>query len=266
MSEGGNQATNSNRPGASGSNNSSNNRNRYRRKFCYSSNKGSTSNTFKGKVVDMNGNVFQLATERKKKDQFDDTLEALKIYASTKFSEDIAHLDPLLRKLRKPIIKEPIKPEPSKLKNEDGTITVVPIDSIDADIYKERMKKYDKKVERLQGTLRALYNVVWGQTSDLLRNQLQELTTFDTIEDEADVIELLKEIKKNCHEIENKVYDSIDEVQRQFFAYRQAPEETNAAHLKRFKTYVEILDHYGVTMFEDGLLIKHEKEKDSKTQ
>jgi len=33
----------------------------------------------------MNGNVFQLATERKKKDQFDNTLEALEIYASTKF-------------------------------------------------------------------------------------------------------------------------------------------------------------------------------------
>ena len=92
--------------------------------------KGSTSNTFK------NSNVFQLATERKKKDQFDDTLEALKIYVSTKFSEDIVHLDPLFQKLRKPNIKEPIKPESSKVKNEDGTITVVPVDSIDADIYK----------------------------------------------------------------------------------------------------------------------------------
>jgi len=29
---------------------------------------------------------------------------------------------------------------------------------------------------------------------------------------------------------------------------------------------MEILDHYGVTMFEDELLIKHEKEKDSKTK
>ena len=56
----------------------------------------------------MNSNVFQLATERKKKDQFNDTLEALKIYVSTKFSEDIAHLDPLFQKLRKPIIKGPI--------------------------------------------------------------------------------------------------------------------------------------------------------------
>ena len=55
-----------------------------------------------------------------------------------------------------------------------------------------------------EGTLRALYNVAWGQTSDLLRNQLQELTKFETIEDKADVTALLKEIKKSCHEIENR--------------------------------------------------------------
>ena len=48
----------------------------------------------------MSGNVFQLATERKKKDQFDDTMEALKIHASTKFANDIAYLDPLFRKLK----------------------------------------------------------------------------------------------------------------------------------------------------------------------
>lgn len=120
------------------------------------------------------------------------------------------------------MIKEPVKPEPVKVKNDDGTITLVPVDAIDADIYKERVKKYDKKAERFEGTLRALYNVVWGQTSDLLRNQLQELTDFEKIEDAADVTNLLQEIKKSCHEIENKVnlYDSIDEVQIQFFAYR----------------------------------------------
>ena len=217
-------------------------------------------------MTEMNGNVFQLATERKKKDQFDDTLEALKIYASTKFADDIAHLDPLFRKLKRPTIAKPDKPAPTEIKNEDGTITVVPVDTMDADIYKERMKKYDKKLERFDGTLRALYNVVWGQTSDLLRNQLQEHAKFEAIEDDADVTSLLKEIKKACHEIENKVnlYDSIDEVQRQFFAYRQQPEESNAAHLKRFKNYVEVLDHYGVTMFEDDLLVQHEREKDIK--
>jgi len=61
------------------------------------------------------------------------------------------------------------------------------------------------------------------------------------------------------------LYDSIDEVQRQFFAYRQQPKEDNAAHLKRFKNYVEVLDRYGLTMFEDELLVRHETEKDIKS-
>jgi len=41
------------------------------------------------------------ATERKKKDQFGGTLESLKKYASSRFSHDIANLDPLFKELRK---------------------------------------------------------------------------------------------------------------------------------------------------------------------
>jgi len=201
MSE--NRSNNPARTGTNGNNSNQASRNRYSCKTRYQSNKGST-NSFRGKVTEMNGNVFQLATERKKKDQFDDTLEALKIYASTKFAEDIAHLDPLFRKLKRPTVAKPVKSEPTSLENEDGTTTVIPVDPMDADIYKEIMKKYDKKVERFEGTLRALYNVFWGQTNNLKRNQLQELTKFETIKDKADVTALLKEIKKSCHEIEKR--------------------------------------------------------------
>jgi len=142
MSE--NRSNNPVRTGTNGNNRNQTSWNRYRRKTIYQSNRGPT-NSFRGKVTEMNGNVFQLATERKKKDQFDDTLEVLKIYASTKFAEDIAHLDPLFRKLKRPTVAKPVKPEPTSFKNEDGRTTVIPVDSMDADIYKERMKKYDKK-------------------------------------------------------------------------------------------------------------------------
>ena len=166
--------------------------------------------------MEMNGNVFQLAIERKKKDQFDNTTEALKICASMKFADDIAYLDPLFCKLKRPTITKPNKPATISIKNEDGATTIIPVDTMDTDICKDRMKKYDKKLERFEGTLRALYNAVWGQTSDLLRNQLQKLTKFEIIEDNAGVTSLLKEIKKACHEIENKVNlcNSINEVQR----------------------------------------------------
>jgi len=116
----------------------------------YQSTRGSSTPNFKGKVSEMNGNVFQLATERKKRDQFEDTLEALKIYASTKFSDDITYLDPLFRRLKEPMVNVPVKPGPVTIQNDDGTITVQNPDSVDLDIYKERMKKYDKKFERLQ--------------------------------------------------------------------------------------------------------------------
>jgi len=118
MSEAGNNVPNSTKSGATGTNNnpsSRNNRSR-RDRYRYNSNRGTSTSAFKGNVAEMNGNVFQLATERKTKDQFNDTLEALNIYPSAKFSEDIAHLDPLFQKLKKPTIKKTIKPEPTKVK------------------------------------------------------------------------------------------------------------------------------------------------------
>ena len=45
-----------------------------RRKLRYQGSRNTP--VFKGKVADMEGNVFHLANERKKKDQFDDTLKA----------------------------------------------------------------------------------------------------------------------------------------------------------------------------------------------
>jgi len=148
------------------------------RRFKFRGSKGVSSTAFKGMVSEMNGQVFQFRTERKRKDQFYNTLESLKIYASVKFSEDIAYLDPLFRRLRKPSITPPNKSEATVIEDEDDEETVIPIDKLDVEVYKERMKRYDKKVERLESTLRALYNVVWAQRSDLLRNQLKGTPRF----------------------------------------------------------------------------------------
>ena len=45
--------------------------------------------TFKGETAKMNGHVFQLHAERKNKAEFADTMEALRIYASTAYTSDI---------------------------------------------------------------------------------------------------------------------------------------------------------------------------------
>jgi len=229
---------------------------------------GRNSNTvFKGKVIDMNSNVFQLPSERKKKSQFDDTLEALKIYASKEHSKDIAYLETLFSDLELPVIPKPVKPEVLIQVDEQGNQFSTSPDQVDLDLYDKALDKYDPKCERLNATLRALFNVVWAQTSDLLRNEIQEFEDFDNkVRKTGDVAMLLKLIKDATHDIGQKVnkYDKVDEIQRQFFTYRQMPEDDNATHLKKFKDFVEVLDNHKIDMFYDKMLIEHEKKEDSK--
>ena len=50
-----------------------------------------TTTVFKGESKEMNGNVFQTHAERDKPGQFQDTLTALKLLASTEFKKDLIH-------------------------------------------------------------------------------------------------------------------------------------------------------------------------------
>ena len=78
-------------------------------------------NLFKGETIGMNDNVFQIHSEQKKKGQFQETMDALKVYASTTYKKDINFLTPLFLNLVEPTVKEPTEPVPTTLKETDGT-------------------------------------------------------------------------------------------------------------------------------------------------
>ena len=223
--------------------------------------------SFIGTSTNMNGHVFQLQSEGPKKGQFKDTIDALKVLSSTEFKKDIAYLEPIFKKLEKPFVPRPIKPSPTIVKDQTtGTETKIPPDEVEVDIYRERIRSYIVTEGRLQNTTRALYNIVWGQCSRLLQNKLKAKKDFNTVDDNGDVVNLLKEIRKISHQAEDSVcvYDALDEVLRRFYTYTQLPEEDNATHLTKFREYVDVLEHFEVNMFKDPCLIEYEKELDKK--
>ena len=59
----------------------------------------------------MNGHVFQIHAERNNKSQFEDTMESLRIYASSAFKNDIEYLTPLFTDLKEPQVTEPEDPK-----------------------------------------------------------------------------------------------------------------------------------------------------------
>ena len=59
---------------------------------------------FTGKTREMNGQVFQLQLEQKKKGQFQETLNQLQIYSSSNYKKDIKHLKILFTEFQRPVI------------------------------------------------------------------------------------------------------------------------------------------------------------------
>ena len=81
---------------------------------------------FHGDTRNLNGHVFQIHSEQRKRNQFNDTMDALKLFASQKYVKHINYLMPLFVA---PSIPRPVQPA-SKAKNEvtlqDGTKMEIP--------------------------------------------------------------------------------------------------------------------------------------------
>lgn len=164
-----------------------------------------STNTFKGNATGMNGNVFQLHSERRKKGQLQETLDALKTLASTEFKQEIRYLEPFFQELTSPRVPLPIKPEPEEFPDpKDATKTIMAINPVKQDIYKEEIKAFVIKEKRLKQAKSALVNIVLGQCSKPMKNKLKGLAGYDEMEQEGNIANLLKSIRDLSNKIEEK--------------------------------------------------------------
>ena len=205
----------------------------------------------------MNGNVFQLHSERNKKGQFRDSLEALKTLSATEFKQEVRFLEPLFRALEDPVVPLPVKPDQKVYPDSSDSSKV---DPVRLDIYKAEITEYVKKEERLKQTKSALVNIVIAQCSKPMRNKLKGIKNYDSMERQGDIAGLLKAIRDLTNQIEENVsqYETMDELHRQFFLYHQNYGEDNSTHLTKFKELVEVLEHNGSSIFKDQGLVQQE--------
>ena len=214
------------------SNHRNNNQGQYRRK-----NNGrqhvrhNTQNTFKGDTPGMGSNVFQIHSEQKTRGQFQDTLEALKVYSSTTFRKEITSLTRLFTELKAPELDIPKEPVGTKIKNESGKY-IIEISRFDETVYNEEVKQWIKDNKILKATIQSLYNIVWGQCSRLMKNKLKTVKDFQNMENSGNVTTLLKEIRAISHQLEasTSIYDYLHEAKRKFYLYKQNDEDSNAKH------------------------------------
>ena len=118
--------------------------------------------TFKGATPELNGNVFQTKAEQRKKNQYQSTIDALKIYSSVTHKKEAKLLTPLWRDLKQPKVPLPKEPkEESKeetYETEEGgqTITkkrniVIPVTKVEQAIFDEKNQKLGKRRNEPRG-------------------------------------------------------------------------------------------------------------------
>ena len=200
----------------------------------------------------MNGQVFQLQAEQKKKGQFQETLDQLHIYSSSVHKKDRKHLKVLFTELEQPTIVKPEmqeKPTPSEQA-----------------IFAEKARQYIKEVSSLETALASLYNVVWGQCCKLLQNKLNSSTKYTEFDKNSDVATLLREKKILSNKLEENtsIYDALHESKIKFYRYQQADDETFADRMRNFKDLASSVEYHGGDIFFDKDMMKHKVKEDVK--
>ena len=221
---------------------------RVRQKWNPKSNK----NTFNGKTREMNGNVFQLQVEQKRKGQYQETLDQLQVYAVNMYRKDIKVLKVLFTDLKKPT-----KLMPLPVKNPS---------TVEDILFKEEVKQYTKDKRSLESTLVSLYNVVWGQCSKLLQNKLKANPKYDDFNNSSDVVMLLKEIKLLSNKIEENAssYDALHEAKTKLYRYQQGDNDSLADHMRNFKDLCNSVEYHGGDTFFDETMKENEIRADVK--
>ena len=80
-----------------------------------------------------------------------------------------------------------------------------------------------------------------------MQDKLTMMAAFEDVEVRGDVTRLLKEIRIIMLQIEtnSSVYDALDEAVGVYYKYKQEDGETNAKHLRSFKSIVAAIEHLG---------------------
>ena len=225
----------------------------------------SSTSTFRGEVPEMNGRVFQVHSEQRKKGQFEETLRALELYASKNHKPDTEYLIPLFKRLEEPTVPKPQAAKDLAAQNvkvEEGEEPPARSDW-DELVLKEEAKQYISERKRLRAMVISLYNIVWSQCSRLMQNQIRSYKDFEAVEKGADVTELLKMVKVISHAYESHIlpYDAVSEARRKLINCKQGEQESLAEYLQSFKSLMDVNNHYGSDFLTDNKLVEMEKKK-----
>jgi hypothetical protein len=197
---------------------------------------------FTGDCDDLVDCIFD-CEDSKQSGNFEATIDHLANYVGSKY-EHGGEIRNLIKNLTAIVIPQP------------ADLPLVPAPTATQQkIWELKITAYVKKEAKIEDNVRKLYSLIWGQCTDVMKSKLETLPSFQTISDNQDALELLKEIKGFTFKFDNEKYlaQSLVEATDKLHRLYQGKDMTNSQYLERFKSMVAVIEHYG------GSVGKHPK-------
>lgn len=192
-----------------------------------SSNAVRASSKFEGSIPELKGYVYDCISDRQA-DQYVTTTRKIAEYF-VRTHKDAGPFRNAILRLQLPTIPPVAKPTA----NADGT----PPDKYDDMMFTEALKERNLKMRDINNLNMALYSLVWEQCSDAMKERLEGLVNYSTLDDQNDGVALLTAIKQASHSDIDKTYkiESANTALIGLVTYRQTRYQTVQQYYNAFK-------------------------------
>ena len=142
-------------------------------------------------------------------------------------------------------LKAVVIPTPIKPKKDPKTSDV---DEVEQDVYREDIKEYAKARRRANENMKKMFNAVMGQCTLAMEAKLKELPKWDSMEIAMDVIELLKDMRSLCYDVQSQRHPAISAIMclKRYLGLRQDATMSNDTYYKEFINQQTVLEHAGI--------------------
>jgi hypothetical protein len=198
---------------------------------------------FKGDVEKLNGKVFQLAEEGAKRNQFNETMNAIKRHMYLEY-ENVEDLAPLFQTPCADTKIDPPDDEPPF--SADGKTRVNRDHRLYYD-WREKCTEYRTRTTALQGNKTKLFNIILSQCSQSVTMKLEATKGYETAEAAHDCYWLIRSLKNICHHFEQAEnrYMALYKAKAAIILLKQGSNQPTSEYFKLFQESVAILESYG---------------------
>jgi hypothetical protein len=140
---------------------------------------------------------------------------------------------------------------------------VPPADPVDDN--KSNVRIWEKEIDAfvirktmLTDNMQTVYSIVWGQCTDVMKQKVEALPSYQALTDNGDGLALLIAIKDLVYNFQSQKYlsQALHDSKARFYACRQGRQTQASAYMEQFQNTVDVIEHSGGSIGHDPGVLK----------